>query len=462
MRFTHNFSRWTRLVRVLCGFFAMYSNAVVARALSAAFLAGALDVDGCVDRGARLFGRRWRWLRPLARRVSDKFKNGTRPRQIEVVRFVQSDKGFLRATEEGALRLIDRFARPPPMSPVAAAALWEVPEICSPGELADWLGIAINDLDWFADLRHLTGKQGEDRLSHYHYRTMSKRFGQIRLIESPKNRLKDIQRQILTGILDRIPPHASVHGFRRGRSVKTFALPHTGKEVVLRIDLQDFFPSISSTRIPALFRTAGYPERVADLLAGLCTNSTPTDVWDTVAIQSTPEIVRQARWLYSRPHLPQGAPTSPALANLSAYRMDCRLSCLASSAGATYTRYADDLAFSGDRDFDRAVRRFQVHVCAIAMEEGFSVYHRKTRIMRRGVRQSLAGVVVNEHMNVIRADYDRLKATLTNCIRHGVQSQNRTKCEDFRAHLLGRIAFVDMLNPNRGSRLQALFERIEW
>jgi len=142
--------------------------------------------------------------------------------------------------------------------------------------------------------------------------------------------------------------------------------------------------------------------------------------------------------------------------------MDCRLSGLASSAGAIYTRYADDLAFSGDRDFDRVVGRFQLHVCAIVMEEGFAVNHRKTRIMRRGVRQRLAGVVVNQHLNVIRADYDCLKATLTNCIRQGAHTQNRTNCQDFRAHLLGRIAFVEMLNPQRGARLRALFDRITW
>ena len=89
------------------------------------------------------------------------------------------------------------------------------------------------------------------------------------------------------------------------------------------------------------------------------------------------------------------------------------------------------------------------------------MHNRKTRIMRRGVRQQLAGIVVNEHMNVVRADYDRLKATLTNCIRHGAESQNRTSCEDFRAIFWGE-SFVEMLNPHRGARLRALFDRIVW
>src|ERR1035438_6996121 len=91
---------------------------------------------------------------------------------------------------------------------------------------------------------------------------------------------------------------------------------------------------------------------------------------------------------------------------------------LAESAGAQYTRYADDLAFSGGEDFDRRVARFSAHVAAILNEEGFAVHHRKTRIMRQGVRQHLAGVVANQRLNVWRADFDRLKATLTNCVRH--------------------------------------------
>ena len=440
----------------------MRSIVVAARALSAAFLADALDIDACVDRGAQLLGRRWRWLRPLAERICNIFRDRTRPRQAEIARFLLSDKGFRRANEKYEITVADRFAVRPAMCAELPAASWDVPAIRTPAELADWLGITVGDLDWFADLHSLEYKRNQGRLRHYHYRILTKRYGQIRLIEAPKDQLKAIQRRILAEILDRIPPHASAHGFRRGRSVKSFASPHTGKQVVLRLDLQDFFPSIRAARTQALFRTAGYPERVADLLAGLCTNAAPEDVWLSVSCPATLELLRRARWMYSQPHLPQGAATSPALANLSAYRLDCRLAGLAASAGAVYTRYADDLAFSGGHDFQRAVRRFHLHACAIVMEEGFAVHHRKTRIMREGVRQRLAGVVVNQHLNVQRSEYDRLKATLTNCIRQGAQCQNRTACDDFRAHLLGKIAFVAMLNPHRGRRLRELFDRITW
>lgn len=135
---------------------------------------------------------------------------------------------------------------------------------------------------------------------------------------------------------------------------------------------------------------------------------------------------------------------------------------LAQSAGAEYSRYADDLAFSGGGDFERVVERFATHAAAILLEEGFTVHHRKTRIMRRGVRQRLVGVIANEHANVPRTDFDRLKATLHNCVRLGPQTQNRTGHSRFRAHLDGRIGWVESLNPAKGRRLRTIFERIAW
>jgi hypothetical protein len=166
--------------------------------------------------------------------------------------------------------------------------------------------------------------------------------------------------------------------------------------------------------------------------------------------------------MYARPHLPQGAPTSPALANMSFYRLDCRLGGLAESAGARYTRYADDLAFSGGDEFEKGVERFGLHVAALLLEEGFRVNHRKTRIMRQSVRQHLAGLVTNQRPNIMRSDFDRLKALLTNCIHLGPETQNREGRLRFRAHLAGRVAFVEMVNPEKGKRLRALFKRIRW
>jgi hypothetical protein len=291
---------------------------------------------------------------------------------------------------------------------------------------------------------------------------MMKRSGGVRLIESPKRELKELQRRILSTILDRIPAHESAHGFVKRRSIVTFAAPHAGKHIVLRLDLENFFPASSAARVQAAFRTFGYPEPVADRLGGICSNATPRSLWSNRPPEIDAEQWQNAQILYSRPHLPQGAPTSPALANVTAFRLDCRLSGLARTAGGVYTRYADDLAFSGGEEFGKGTERFSAHVAAIALEEGFSVNHHKTRIMRRGVRQSLTGIVVNDFINIRRRDLEILEATLTNCVRFGPESQNRLRLPDFRAHLEGRIGFVEMINRAKGQRLREIFDAVQF
>lgn len=422
----------------------MEHSAAILSALATAFLAGESTVDAIVERCALMLGRRWRWLRPLARRFLASIGLHC-PRHREVVRFLYEDRGLRRAwrLHSAELSIARRLIAPPRM-----VGNWGVPAIVTPGDLADWLALTPAELDWFADLKAFGYKKRNSKLRHYRYRVLDKGDGAIRVIEAPKPRLKWIQQRILAGILDRIPPHPAAHGFVKGRSVKTFAAPHVSQRVVLRMDLRDFFPSISGVRIQTLFRALGYPEKVADLLGGIATNAVPRDVCRAP--------------MYARPHLPQGAPTSPALANICFYRADCRLAGLAESAGARYTRYADDLAFSGGEDFDRRVERFSAHVAAILHEEGFAVHHRKTRIMRQGVRQHLAGVVANRRLNIWRADYDRLKAILTNCVRHGPTGQNRDGHTDFRAHLEGRVSYVESINPEKGRKLREILRRIAW
>jgi len=348
------------------------------------------------------------------------------------------------------------------MQPVAAAARWGLPAIESVGALCDWLQLELEELEWFADLRGLGYGQSDSRLQHYHYKVLAKRSGDLRLIEAPKQRLKEMQRRILAEILERIPVHPAVHGFRKGHSIKSFVSPHVQQSVVLRMDVRNFFPSFHGPRIQAFFRMAGYPESVADLLGGVCTNAVPRGVWDKSYFDFSPEQLREAWSLYARPHLPQGAPTSPMLANLCAYRIDCRLSGLAASAGAKYTRYADDLAFSGDEAFSRHALGFSEHVAAVLLEEGFHVHHRKTRTMHSGRRQYLAGLVTNEKVNVVRRDFDLLKAILTNCVRSGPESQNREQHPSFQSHLEGRISFVEMIHAEKGVRMRRIFEQIQW
>jgi hypothetical protein len=119
------------------------------------------------------------------------------------------------------------------------------------------------------------------------------------------------------------------------------------------------------------------------------------------------------------------------------------------------TRYADDLAFSGDETFSRSLRFFLPQAGAIALEEGFRLNYRKTRVMRRGQRQELCGVVINEKPNIPRRERDRLRAVLFNVARFGLESQNQDGHRDFRRYLEGKVAWVAAVNGAAGGKLKA-------
>ncbi len=433
-------------------------HAKLARWLAEAFVAGPWSAESLNERGKLAVNKPGRWLRPLVDRLFAHFDVQRRPTAAQVASFLRADKDLALARLKHGVRAAYGRTLSPEMWP----ARWDVPPIATPGALAEFLALTPGELDWFADRQGRLRQASGTPLGHYRDAWRRKSNGNARLIEAPKPRLKVLQRCLLDTILAPIPPHDAAHGFRPGRSIRTFAAPHAGQRIVLRLDLHDFFPSVSAARVVAVFLTAGYPEPVARMLAGLCTRRTPSAAWKLPGAPASGPEAWRARRLYDCPHLPQGAPTSPALANLAAYRLDLRLAGLATVAGAVYTRYADDLAFSGGNDLARSIDRFSVHACAVALEEGFVVNTRKTRVLRRGVRQRLAGVVVNAHPNLARDDYDRLKAILHNCIRFGPSSQNREAHPDFRAHLTGRVAHLAMLNPERGRKLREMTERIGW
>lgn len=342
---------------------------------------------------------------------------------------------------------------PPRFAPLPVFANLQIPALATPGDLADWLGESTAQLGWLADERCTHSRSDNATLQHYRYSFVAKRSGP-RLLEAPKPRLKTIQRRILHEILDAVPLHNAAHGFAAGRSCLTGAQIHASESIVATFDLAQFFPSIGAARVRGIFRSLGYPWAVARRLTGLCTTTTPAS-----ARLCLPD---PAQTLLAVPHLPQGAPTSPALANLLAFMLDSRLHGLANAAGANYTRYADDLAFSGPPEFAKCLTRFSKSVETIAAEEGFSLNQAKTRIMPRHVRQRITGITVNDHCNTPRAEYEMLKAILHNCVVTGPETQNRIAIPDFRAHLEGRIAWIAQINLCRAEKLYALFDRITW
>jgi hypothetical protein len=339
---------------------------------------------------------------------------------------------------------------------------WPVAELETAAELAELLELDAGHLDWLADARGLERTVHSERLRNYRYAWLPRKGAPPRLIERPKLALKSAQRRVLREVLDHIPAHDAAHGFVAGRSARSHAAAHARAELVLRLDLEDYFASVTAGRVFGIFRTAGYSEGVAHTLTALCTNVVPRAEW--AALPRPGNELIAAHWRLGRrlatPHLPQGAPTSPALAGMATFSLDRRLTGLAAAFGARYTRYADDLAFSGVASL--ASGRIVTLVAEIAGDEGFLLNRSKTRVMPRSRRQHLCGVVVNEHPNVTRREYDLLKAILHDAATNGVDAANRAGRPDFRAHLLGRVAWVEQLNPARGRRLRERFAAIAW
>ena len=428
----------------------MSSRAHSIRLLAAALVAGPLDdAAAMVERARPLVGdiRKARWLSSLVEKLSGEFGAQPRPTVRTVAERIAAHPPFIKAWMAGHGRVVPGFVESAMAPAEGAPRSWVVPSIPTLGDLAGELGVHPDDLGW------LTAYGSAD---HYRHCWHEKKSGGFRLIEMPKGLLKHAQRRVLRKILDVIPPHEAAMGFRRGSSVRDFVEPHTAKEVVVRFDLEDFFPSITAARVLRVFLTAGYPEPMERALMRLTTHAVPAAV-----VRERP-LEWAARRRLATAHLPQGAPTSPMLANLCAFRLDCRLAGLAKAAGANYTRYADDLLFSGGEDFARMVKRFVVTAGAVILDEGFRPNHRKTRVMRQGQRQHAAGMVLNERPNLDRTEFDRLKAMLTNCVRHGAESQNREGHADFAAHLLGKVSWVAFVNPEKGRKLRGIYEGIDW
>lgn len=304
-------------------------------------------------------------------------------------------------------------------------------------ELADALGLSLSALWFFGCYRQ------RDRFPHYVTFAIPKRSGGERLIMAPKRKLKAIQRKLLHLLISKLPLAGPAHGFRKGRSIRTGAEPHTGQRTVIRIDLENFFPTVTWERVRGMFIACGYGYPVAATLALLTTESERQPVEIDGTIFHVPA---------GRRHCVQGAPTSPGICNAIARKLDHRLGGLAKKFGCEYTRYADDLSFSGD--LSRKAERVLIAIARkIIRSEGFWVNEAKTRIQRRSGRQTVTGVVVNEVLGLSRQERRRLRAA----IHHIVTGRNTDPAH--RASVEGKLAYLAMLNPDEAAALRKLLDR---
>ena len=358
-----------------------------------------------------------------------------RRQEREIVYLGEAVSGGLHRTECNAARLQS----------------YGLPSLGTAAEVSAAFGITVNEL------RFLAFDRKTSSVSHYVSFRVPKKTGGLRQLSAPMPRLKAAQHWVLRNILEKVETHDCAHGFRAGRSIVTNARPHVGAETVVNLDLQDFFPSIGYRRVKGLFHALGYSEAAATIFGLLCTQP------------ATEEVELDGRRYFvatGERHLPQGAPTSPAVTNLLCRRLDRRLLKVADELGFIYTRYADDLSFSASGESLRHLGSLLERVKAVVTHEGFSVHPDKTRVLRRSRQQEVTGVVVNSKPNISRRELKRFRATLYQIEKDGPAGKRWGRSPDVIASLQGYANFVSMVNPGKGSELQqrvrAVAEKYGW
>lgn len=266
---------------------------------------------------------------------------------------------------------------------------------------------------------------GENKGSLYRSFSIPKKSGGVRQIEAPCKRLKEIQRWIKDEIVDKFVVSEYATGFRKNMSIVDNARKHVGKELVINMDIQNFFPSVTYADILLMFMYIGYRKDVAHLLTKLCTNAENV--------------------------LPQGSPASPSISNHILLRLDKRLGRLAESIGADYSRYADDITFSGKRNISSIIYLVE----QIVEEEGFKVNKNKTRLQYNNQRQEVTGLIVNNKISVSAAIENEIRNAIYFIRKYGVDDHMKhIGCNKsfYMEHIYGIAYFINMVDRDKGKK----------
>ena len=357
------------------------------------------------------------------------------PRDSFLVAIKDSQPDFVRATVD----YIDRLAKK------------NIPVIFSLKHLAEQIGMEYEDLINLIRVRD----------GYYSYYLIKKRKGGRRRIVVPYENLKRIQRWILDNILEKEVVHPCCKGFIKGGNILGNAKVHVGKKYIKKFDLKDFFESIDVRRVYGLFKEIGYSPAVSYDLASLCTIKISNEKYSTMHQY-------KKRWFshlntVPYPVLAQGAPTSPALSNLICRQLDARMEKYAMKNGLNYTRYADDMTFSGD---DLTKLPNTAFVMKIVSEEGLKLNHKKTGTYGKCSRQEVTGVLVNGDRPRVPQKFKRqIYRHLHFCKKFGVGQHFGQVMPDVghaRQWLYGKIFYVNSIEPEEGKKMLSLADSLEW
>ena len=282
--------------------------------------------------------------------------------------------------------------------------------------------------------------------AYYRNYLISKKNGRgYREINTPTHWLKKVQSWIYVNILLKDPTvRPEVYSFlpngysgRKSINIRENASGHQNRRWLLSIDIKNFFPSIKTIKIKTYFSSLGYTPEVAEVFTRLC-------------------VFKQ--------RLPQGAPTSPMLSNIVTSPLDDTMLSLAKEYNAHYTRYADDITFSGDENVVPIDR-----IISIIKSNGLFPNHHKTKLRFKGQRQTVTGLTISNGVHVPKAYRREVERELYFCEKFGIESHIESHRKTlkspqgfYKEWLLGRIMFIRMIEPERGERMLFRFNRLNW
>lgn len=292
-------------------------------------------------------------------------------------------------------------------------------------------------IDSIEDLRNMIGIKSDYFYkclysNEYFYKTVKvpkKRNDGYRELTIPTMALKRIQRWILDNILYNFPVHHCAKGFIPGKSIIDNAIPHINKKYIAKMDIKNFFPSISLKDVIMLYLNLGYNYKVATALANLCTYKN---------------------------QLPQGSPTSPYIANLIFFKIDKRIFGFCKKNYLTYTRYADDITISGRTNIAFSIKVIN----QILNQNKFELNDKKTKILKPGDRKIITGIIVNEKLTVPKDFIRNVKKDIYYIKKFGLASHLNfidfpiENSEYYLDSLYGRISFIKMIDYKLGNKLQ--------
>ena len=300
-----------------------------------------------------------------------------------------------------------------------------------------------------------------NRQDNYKRFKLKKKRGGFRVIQTPQDELKYLQRWILENLLNKKLSHNACKGFDPGTSIKLNAEKHLNQEGILKIDLLRFYDSINEKRVFGLFKSLRYHTNLSVSLAKICTIVPDKTFFSSFKINE--QHLKQKIKEDGLGVVPQGAPSSPKISNLIAIKLDNRLQKLADKHNLNYTRYADDLTFSGTIETLSKIKKV---VYRIIKDENLCPNYSKTKIIKRGNPFLVTGLSVhNNSVTVPKKKKLEIEHHLHHCIKNGVQNHlinSKITNRNFKDWLLGNIAFVNGVEKELGEKYFKRFNEIQW